>query len=406
MQLNKLLNNNIFLAVIMILAIYLMNFHQMEGAMWTGPYLSVAHNFNLSNIRLNWDEIEHFAHLPKEEMFNYNFHYEDSQISNNYAYFSFAFIIFLVTKIFFFLGDLEAIIISQAIIHIIISLLIINKLKYNYEKLIFFLLYAINPVILYFVNFPFYYFWQCIVSAIFVYYYITKKRFNNYIFLITIIFVIIFLARPTVLFLILFFYIIYGYRENWKKALVSIILFFCIISIAPKSDKNTGVPWHTVFEGLGAYANTYSIEIYDAYAYKFFTKNTGKTFNNYKVEDAKTYSEYIDTLKKGYLKILREDPILIIRNAILNILSSYSFGYKTGNDILINISIILGLIMVILLLYTKQYILFVAIGLTNISFTPYFPPIAAYMFGGYILLVLGFIGIIRFFLNKYTKGAE
>ena len=63
----------------------------------------------------------------------------------------------------------------------------------------------------------------------------------------------------------------------------------------------------------------------------------------------------------------------------------------------------MGVIMMLLLLYTKQYILFLAIGFAGGGFTPYYPPIGAYMFGSYILIVIAFIGVIDYFILKRKR---
>ena len=91
---------------------------------------------------------------------------------------------------------------------------------------------------------------------------------------------------------------------------------------------------------------------------------------------------------------------MMIKHALLNTAQSYSIGYKVGSPKIIYISAIMGVIIMFLLLYTKQYLLFLAIGFASGSFTPYFPPIGAYMYGSYILIVIGFIGIVEYFILK------
>jgi hypothetical protein len=80
--------------------------------------------------------------------------------------------------------------------------------------------------------------------------------------------------------------------------------------------------------------------------------------------------KYYNIIKNRYLEIIKEEPFMIVKNAIFNVLGSYGVGYKTGNKNIIYVNIFIGFIMVLLLLYSKQYILFLAIGASSISFAP------------------------------------
>ena len=165
-------------------------------------------------------------------------------------------------------------------------------------------------------------------------------------------------------------------------------------------------PWHTMYVGIGAYKNPYNIQLADEEGYKFFYNQTGKKMNSTNINDPQLIDEYYQILKKEYFRILSENPKLAIKNALLNIFQSYSIGYKVGNERIAYASAFLGLLMIVLLLYSKQYVLFLAIGLLSGSFTPYYPPIAAYMYGSYILLVVAFIHIIEYLLaykHKFKK---
>jgi hypothetical protein len=398
-MLKKIVNNKFILILISSLALHIMNFYQSQESAWISPYLSAASNFDFSSwsMKVDVSQMREFAMLSSEEKFSYNF--PNGNLLTDYDYLAkgFLFIVIFSKMIFPFLGDLQSVQLLQGFTHIIFSLIIINLLKKDYQKWLFVILYMLNPFILYFVNFPYYYFWQFIPSVIFLIYFLANKKIGNGIFILSIIFIFIYITRPTVLLFVLFFYVLYGYREGWIKSILGIILFSIFITAIPKYGFG---PWHTAYVGIGAYDNKYEITTSDNDGYDYFKSRVGKTLNSSTITNKKLRSEYYEILKNRYLSIAKESPSLLIRNALFNILQSYSLGYETNRIYLSYIISFLGLIFIMLLLYTKQYLLFFAIGLSSIGFTPYYPPIPAYMFGSYSLLTVGFIFILDYFFEK------
>jgi len=377
-----------------------MDFNQSMGPGLNGIYLSATANYNIGSflsMNVNIGDIKEYTLMSKDEQFSYSF--PKNPENNEYKVLAtgYMFLLIFAKKLFFFLGDLEAIQYLQYIVHILIVMAIISIMEKRYEKILFFIFYGINPVILYFVNYTFYYFWQVVPSAIFIYYYISKKKINNKIYLITLIFVLIFITRSTILFFLIFFYIWYGYKENWKKSLVNIVIFFSFVYIMNSDIKN---PYHAMYVGIGAYENVYNIKLDDDSAFEFFNQKTNKTFNTFAAMDKELYKDYSMVIKEEYFNIFNESYLLLIRNAIYNFFQSYSLGHKVGNLFINYISIIIGVVVLSLLLYTKNFILLFSIGLCSLSFTLYFPPIAAYMYGSYILIVISLIKFIKLFRFK------
>jgi len=390
---------NVLLIVIIFIGLRLINFHQTMTAFWVGPYLSAATNFNWHEFTLyvNWNEIKEFSKLSGSELFKYSFTKTDNLILYDYLAKGLMLILIFAKKIFFWQGDLQALQSLQYIVHIFLSLFILSLLEKKYQKILFFVLYAINPIVLYFVNYPFYYFWQVIPSVIFIYWYFNQNNTKNLIFVSSFIFAFIYITRPTVLFLIILFYILYSFKDSYKKGAIGLGLFLVLINIAPNLSIG---PWHTMYVGIGAYSNPYNIKLDDEEGYKYYKEQTGKIVNSSNIIKSDIKADYYKVLKRRYLDIVQENPLIIVKHLILNIAQSYSIGYKVGNTKIIYASAFLGVIMMLMLLYTKQHILFVAIGFAGGSFTPYFPPIGAYMYGSYILIIIGFIGIIDYFLAK------
>ncbi|AII13938.1 hypothetical membrane protein [Campylobacter iguaniorum] len=396
---------NILIVLCTSLMLYLMNFHQTQSSVWVAPYLSAASNFNFSSLTMYIDQsqIDYFSQLTREEQFKFNFEKSENIVQYEYLAIGFYFIAIIATKIFFFLGDLESIQLLQQLIHIGISILILNQFSINRNKLLFLFFYTLNPIILYFVNFPYYYFWQFLPAAIFIYYYLSNKKIGNIIFLMAFVMFIAYIIRPTILFFALFFFIWFAIKENLKKSIVAIIFFLWLINCFQSYSFG---PWHTMYIGIGAYNNDFDIKLSDTSGFDYFNSIQDKIINSSLIsDDDELKHDYYDVLKDRYLQIIQLNPLLIIKNGVLNIIGSYGFGYKPENTILIYTNILCGLIFMIMLLYCKQYTLFFAIGISSISFTPYYPPISAYMYGSYILIAIGIINIIHYVIIKRGNDA-
>ena len=401
---------NLIVIVIIFLALRLTDFNQSMTSYRVGPYLSAAVNFDWSQfvLNVNMEEIKHFSQLLQgDEYFEYKFNTVNNYIEYDYLAKGLVLLVILAKKIFFFLGDLEALQYLQYLVHILLSIFILTLFEKKYQKILFFILYAVNPLVLWVVNYPFYYFWQVIPSLIFVYWHLKKDIKLPLMVIFSTAFAFIYITRPTVLLLVILFYFLFALKNNFKYALAGFALFFGLINIAPKL--NIG-PWHTMYVGIGAYENPYGIALSDEDGYKYYKEQTGKLVNSGNIMQEEIKKDYYKVLKGRYFSIVEEDPVMIIKHAILNTIQAYSIGYshslnqKFGNKI-IYLSVLVGLIFMGLLIYTKQYVLFLAIGFASGGFTLYYPPILTYMFGSFILLVVGVIGVIDYFLQqKHLKN--
>jgi len=408
----KYIKTNLILVVMIFTALKLMDFNQTMSAYWIGPYLSAATNFHWSEFTLyvNMDEIKEFAKLSTSELFQYHFIKTDDLMLYNYLGKGLVLLIILSKKIFFWQGDLQSLQSLQYVFHIFISITVFNLFQKRYQKILFFILYTINPLILWVANFPFYYFWQVIPSTIFIYWYFKKDIKLPLLMVFSVIFAYIYITRPTVLFLIILFYILFAFRNSIKSSLVGLGLFLLLINLAPSLSIG---PWHTMYVGVGAYSNPYNIKLSDNDGYKYYKEKTGKIVSSSNIMHDDIKDDYYKELKIRLLEITKENPLMIVRNAMFNIAQSYSFGYsksinkKVGNYSIVYLSIFSGVVVMLLLLYTQQYLIFLAIGFAGGTFTLYYPPILVYMYGNFILLVIGFIGIVDFFINKrHTNNAR
>ena len=158
--------------------------------------------------------------------------------------------------------------------------------------------------------------------------------------------------------------------------------------------------FHTAYVGLGAYPNEYQNYLSDNAGYELYEKIHGErivaSFGG-NLYDGEITDRYYRTTKKEYMRILSDHPFLFLKHAILNTLIGYTCGYLNLNFKKINyISASLGLLVVIFLIISKNYFLFLAIGATLCTYTLYYPPIPAYMFGAYLLNVFSYLKIIEY----------
>ncbi len=153
---------NLIVIVIIFLALRLTDFNQSMTSFWVGPYLSAAVNFDWSQfvLNVNMEEVKRFNQLSQSEYWEYEFNAINDSIQYDYLAKGLVLLVILAKKIFFFLGDLEALQYLQYLAHILLSIFMLTLFEKKYQKILFFILYAVNPLVLWVVNYPFYYFWQ------------------------------------------------------------------------------------------------------------------------------------------------------------------------------------------------------------------------------------------------------
>lgn len=371
------------------------------------PYFSGAANYQFPN---NWlfveQEVENYKALPENQRVKYDFIQDKKQaILYNYNYVGLVYLIIVANLILPWLGDVMTLELLQVVSHILISLLIINFYRKKSEKIAFLCLYSLNPLVIYFVTFPYYYYWQVLPAIVILPYLINRKfRYNNLVFAVSAILALGFLVRPATILLILLFFGIYFLIESSWKAVIAFVLFVSMITtFSARKIGNSQTYWHTIFIGIGAYPNPYLKTLSDTEGFDFFRRKTGKTISNtlpggnlYYDDSIRTL--YIETIQSEFTRILQTKPEMFIRNAAFNFFQSFAFGYFVDLPRWVSyLSTLAGLVFIILLLINKQFLWIVAIAAGTLTFTPYYPPIQAYMFGSFILIVGACIGLLQNF---------
>ena len=298
-----------------------------------------------------------------------------------------------------FIPPIVALVALQVIIHCIICVAVLRRFPENHLKLAFIVLYALNPVVLKFVCFAYYYFWQVLPSFFLVLYLLDKNSWGAYLLPVSVILAFSLGMRETTILVVLAFLLLSVWRERSAISLVSVALVFAIkLFLYNGSDAG---PWHTMYVGLGGYANPHGLILSDHAGYNLFEEKTGIVISGTNLaEDLEIRDRYYETIKDEYFSILKESPTLILVNAVKNTLGGYSFGYFVGNPLIQNIAIIFGGIFALVLLLFRQYVWFLAIGLSLITFTSFYPPIPAYMYGSYLIIIVSFTQVLNPLLRK------
>jgi hypothetical protein len=396
----------VFLALIIAFASELFDLEEMQSAYFTVPFLSGAANFewgrgwvyNEADItrfyQLETREAKEAHRIPRtedpEDLKPYHFQ------KRGFLYVSLA-----ARNLFFWKGDLKAIDSLQVLVHIVITLFFVSLLPRRLSKVLFLLLYGVNPLILRYATFPYHYFWQVIPTALMLPYLLDRKfRFGFFALLVPAVLAFIHTVRPTMVFVSVLLLIWILLRESRAVVISSVaVSLVCAVALYSYDDGFRKGPWHTAYTALGAYPNPYGIERFaDEYAHHFFEEEIGeerkwKPGGSFYQDVAST--RYTERVKKEYLKIVRENPLLVLRNAILNYFQSFSIGYLNLSRTLSYLSALVGFLYFGVLLLKRRYLFIVAISLASGSFVPYCPPIQIYMYGSYILLVGSLIDLLN-----------
>ena len=372
-----------------------------QGSIFIYPFFSGAANLGFDLAwKIDAKKYFDFLQLPYAEQLGYVF--ERGQPNDLIGYSildrGYMFIVWIAQHLFFWMPEIKAVIWLQIFFHIGSSLWVMNSLDTRREQITFFLFYATNPIIMYFVTFAFYYYWQ-IIPPLAWYIYKKKAGLNNFpgLYLLVTFLAAAFLIRQSTLIISLLILGVIAWQER-KLVPWAILFMFFIFAIV---FKNPSQPWHTAYVGIGAYPNSAGIELSDQSGYKRFLKQTGiqieidSPYGNYYDPDIR--EQYYSNLRDGLINYAKEQPWQLAKNAALNILQSFSVGYPVGHEKLAYTSAFFGLIVFIILIKTRLYFILVLAFANVAGFAFYFPPIPAYMFGNYFLLTLALVTIVSRF---------
>ncbi len=371
--------------------------NKLQSASWSYPYFSGASNLGLD---LKWQmsksDYENFVNLPTEQQFNYRFKKSDltDLVPVPILDIGYLYVVWVAQTLLFWLPPIKATVWFQILFHVFTCLWIIKNLGSKRDKFIFIIIYAINPLILRYATFAFYYYWQVLPAL--VWFWMSQQNkikgisTLDYCVIFCVLAAAFFIRQSTALVsLFILFYAAWQQQKlrNWLA--VGLFVVFLVFA------KNPSQPWHTAYVGYGAYPNTAGIELPDNYGYLAYKKATGIDIDTSPIGgnyfDPKINQNYTESMQNEVFKIIAENPLTVIKNAILNTLQGFSIGYFVGNMSVTYLSSIIGLACILIFGFKKQYAQLGFLFFGVASFSTYFPPIPAYMFGNYLVLCITFI---------------
>lgn len=306
------------------------------------------------------------------------------------------YVILIAKKIFFFQGDIGALKSFQLLVHTIFCFLILINLRSRTKELIFMALYFFNPAIIYLTIFPFYYFWQVIGSFIVVSILLNPKYQTTLIlflsaFLLAGICHIRISTLPLSILIILFGF----YRVPLLRRSIAFLLFvFSAYLMEPTYLSKH--PGHVMYSSLGAYPDSPVQGFSDNISFMNYSKSKGVHYSYESTPSMYDPEVIMGEAKWGmqeFKSFLKQHPFIVIRNAILNFLESFSIGYSTSSMALTLLSAFTGLCFLFILIVRKKYSMILLIIASTITFILYLAPVPIYLYGTYILLVYAFLDL-------------
>lgn len=362
-----------------------------QAAQWRGAYFSMAANLTLTGrFLVDTTEINYFDKLPGDQQATYRF--GRSAVSQPTEYtlmqIGYGYICALARRLWPFGGDAQAVILFQTVVHIGLCMWLLWLLPAGWRRLVFLLGYACNPVVVKYVTYDFYYFWQVIPSFLFIATYLGWRPAWWVGFWLGPLIGLLFICRPAMAGALAVLGALWWYQRQVGLLLLTAGLATCVIAFLYRPVLSA--PWRPVYVGIAAYPNPYMNTLSDKAVYTLYKARTDL---DYKYGDSEPAQEQrlTDVLQREVQTIWATSPLLFARHAVLNILLAFSTGYVTGGGPLNYGQALLGLLVLIGMLIARQYAIVLAVLATVGTFVLYYPPIPAYMYGAYLLLIMGFL---------------
>ncbi len=398
-------------AIAITLAAFQLNNPGQMHPIWSYPYFSGAANYSSpegwSYSLDHYSEIQEILKDPEFEKQLQGRRFKASESRSRYHLNDkgYVHIIVFAKTVFPFLSDMDAVELLQIIVHLLSCLFLLTVLGSRWQRLAFLVLYALNPIILSYVTFPFYYFWQALPAILLLPYLISKSfKYSWFVIATGFLLGLSFATRPTTLFISIFLFALAYRREN-RAMLIASIFIMLLSSFGLRGSEILKSPWHTAYISIGAYQNPNDLIFLDKTAEDFYFEKTGERVNpdlpNGALLDRSKYENYSTVVKEGYLEYLKAHPFLLFRNGVLNTLQSFGLGYfEFKARWFSHISALLGLVFLAFLLWRKSWFFILAIFLATIGFAPYAPPVTRYFFGSFVLIIVAAIYEFGKMLNE------
>ena len=300
-----------------------------------------------------------------------------------------------------FIGDVPMVLIGNMLIHVA-CLAVYSKFNLDFSKrFIFIAFYFLNPIIVILYTFPYYYYLTVLPSLVAVYLYhkgYNINRIATVIIFITLLFSL--LVRPTLVFGLLFIFLVAAVRSRKFYTWFYCITYLMLAGLFLYYYKLMFGPWHSIYIGAGAYPNGFALSLSDSSSASFLDNIKGVYNSEQRLLDPK---DSMILLKREALRLINLQPLLYAENSIKNILQLYGFGYSTKLYWFQYFSMAMGILFLSASLANKLYFHILVILFLNIGYIFYFPPVPVYMAGSYFILTHGWIEILSKVYIKYRK---
>jgi putative flippase GtrA len=402
----------VFLAPLLLFIVLVIPFHntRMQGPIWVVPYTSGAANwspgqpwkvalgddvlYKQKTIEQRWTDVA--TPTPNAaRLITYSTHDE-----------GWMWVIWATRKAFPFLGDLQGAVLLAIILHLGLSMIILNSLKPGWPRYLFTFLFICNPLTLHLVTFPYYYYWQAFPSLLAIIIWQYREKINVcYVPGIALFLVLCTAIRPNVIFIAIAVLVLVLYFIRHWITYVSLILFALCFCIIPKTNK---MMWHTVYTGLGAYPNNSGLYLSDDCSYAFYKEKTGVTIDmafgkNYYQNELR--HDYNESLKSASIAYIKEHPVRSLKNIVLNLSIGVLSPYKPGSAVWIYyFQALLGLIFLYFLIWLRQWPVIIGLSLSLGCIVIIYPPIAAYAVGGLVFTAWGLTQIFTRGITHFQKN--
>lgn len=375
-----------------------------QSTNWIFPYFSGAANLGLDFAwKIDAAAYEAFAKLPYAEQVEYAFVRGQPGDLMPYSILDrgYVFIVWFAQTLFFWMPSIKAVLWFQVAFHIVSVIWVLSLLQSNRQRLIFFIAYGMNPLVLHFVTFAYHYYWQVVPVLLWLSYEARGGvRLERKIYWMLAVMMAVFLIRQSTLLLSLFMLGYWVWKERTVHAWIALLAMLVFVLVV----KNPSQPWHTAYVGLGAYPNAAGIELSDESGYSRYKELTGIQIDtnlphgNY--YDKAVISEYYDTLRKELIDYATKHPMELVRNTSINLAQSFSLGYMTKSLMLSYLSAGIGVLVMLVMAWHAMFLRMALLLAGVAGFVLYFPPIPAYMFGNYLLLAWVLVHVLDPWLDK------
>jgi hypothetical protein len=389
---------------LVLVACWLFRPERQQAAHWRGTYFSMAANVSVASVMarqmpVDTAAVHQFDALPPAAQRTYRFQPAPPSHLTNYVAMQtgYGYVCALARRLVPVGGDGAAVVVLQVVVHLalcgwLLALLPLGWANPRWVRWAFTLLYAANPLVIRYVAYDFYYFWQAIPGFLLVLNQLSGREQAGRGWWQGPLLGLVLATRPSTLLGTLWLSGVYASQRRYRLLLLTATLALLTGWLLYRPV--TSAHWRTIYVGIAAWPNTYQTSLSDIAMYRLYERKTGIPYR-YEGNDPAQDARLAQVLQAEVRSIFQKAPLLFVRNAVLNTVLAFSPGYVVGGGWLNYALAVLGMLVLAGLLWRRQYLYVGAVLAAVGTFTPYYPPIPAYLYGAYLPLVMGILEVAR-----------